>query len=560
MAIFVSTGREFSLEYFLTLNHICMKLRNGIYCVMGCLLMCLSCSKDVYVEPDPEPKPNPDDDNPKVEKVITVDDLKIKSISISPDDNPAVYGTVTFKQDDSGIYKGKIDHYKTDITSLKATFDVVAARVSVNGVDQDSGNTANDFSKQIVYRLYADDGQYKDYSVELETGTYTGLPLVAILTDGGKPISSRDVWVSGRALVDSQDSDFEGFSGNAEFKGRGNNTWSMDKKPYAIKLSEKSPLLGMNKHKRWVLLANASDRTLLRNRVAFEIGRRTGLAWTSDSRFVEVMLNGKYLGSYLLCEQIRVDKNRVNITEMEKNDTQGEALTGGYMLECDRYYDEINKFRSAYRDLPINVKEPDEDVLGEKQKQYIMDYVNHVEELLYAKEDINPDYRNYIDIDSFIDWWIVVELTHNRDTRLPGSCYMYKDRGGKLCAGPLWDFDLTTFLDSNKFLLYDYEVSDLSDPKGERSLWFKRLFQDPVFKARAKERWQSYKAGFDGIATFIDEEAAILRPSADVNWSIWKISKGSNGDGDLAWADAVARMRENYLKRLQWMDNTINAW
>lgn len=81
-----------------------MKLRNGIYCVMGCLLMCLSCSKDVYVEPDPEPKPNPDDDNPKVEKVITVDDLKIKSISISPDDNSAVYGTVTFKQDDSGIY------------------------------------------------------------------------------------------------------------------------------------------------------------------------------------------------------------------------------------------------------------------------------------------------------------------------------------------------------------------------------------------------------------------------------------------------------------------------
>lgn len=292
LALPVSIGREFSLEYFLTLNHICMKLRNGIYCVMGCLLMCLSCSKDVYVEPDPDPKPNPDDDNPKVEKVITVDDLKIKSISISPDDNPAVYGTVTFKQDDSGIYKGKIDHYKTDITSLKATFDVVAARVSVNGVDQDSGNTANDFSKQIVYRLYADDGQYKDYSVELETGTYTGLPLVAILTDGGKNISSRDVWVSGRALVDS----------------------------------------------------------------------------------------------------------------------------------------------------------------------------------------------------------------------------------------------------------------------------FKRLFQDPVFKARAKERWQSFKAGFDGIATFIDEEAAILRPSADVNWSIWKISKGSNGDGDLAWADAVARMRENYLKRLQWMDNTINAW
>lgn len=86
------------------------------------------------------------------------------------------------------------------------------------------------------------------------------------------------------------------------------------------------------------------------------------------------------------------------------------------------------------------------------------------------------------------------------------------------------------------------------------------LFVLMYAKKRGVGYWQSYKAGFDGIAGFIDEEAAKLRPSADVNWSIWKINKGSNRDEDLAWEDAVARLRENYLKRLQWMDNTINAW
>lgn len=491
-------------------------------------------------------------------KEITIKDIKITSFSISPDFNEQIYEVLNFEPDSLGVWCAKIQHYKTDRLALRASFDVVAAKVTVKDVIQVSDSTVNDFSEPVIYRLYAGDGQYRDYKIELKTTSTTGLPIVALFTDDGKAVESRDEWLSGRMVIDPQDSNHDFFDGRIEIKGRGNNSWKSDKKPYAIKLSEKSKIMGMKKHKRWVLLANSSDRTLMRNRVAFEIGRRTGLAWTPDNRYVEVILNGKYLGNYLMCEQIRVDKNRVNIVEMSTADNQDDALTGGYLLEFDRYYDEINKFRTKYCDLPVNIKEPDEDILTVQQKQYITDYINNVEELLYGKDQIDPSYAQFLDIDSFIDWWIVMELTHNRDGRLPGSCYMYKDRGGKLCAGPLWDFDLTTFIKSTNFLFKDYEITDFT--RKDRSLWYKVLFQDPVFQTRAKVRWQSYKAAFEDIVNFIDEEARNLEQSAAVNWSIWTLGKGSNQDEELDWKEAVDRLRANYIQRLQWMDGQIARW
>ncbi len=525
-----------------------------------CCIMITSCVKNVYITDEEDKK----EDIPEEEEkptTIALADLKIKRFTILPENNSGIYAQIDFEEDDSKVWTGIIYHYEADIAALKATFEVVASRVTVNDVEQISNETVNDFSKKQVYRLYATDGQYKDFEVKLEQGTRTGFPLVAISTDGNKPIVSRDKWLSGHITIDmQQDERYESYSGKIEIKGRGNNSWGLDKKPYAIKLLEKKAVMGMKKHKRWVLLANASDKTLLRNRTAFEIARRTGLAWTPDSRFVEVILNGKYLGSYLLCEQIRVDENRVNIAEMKSEDNEGESITGGYILECDRYYDEINKFRSAYRDLPINIKDPDEEVLTVKQKQYITDYVNGVEKLLYGGESIDPNYANFFDIKSFVDFWIVMELTHNNDTRLPGSCYMYKDRGGKLMAGPVWDFDLSTFIESRSFLLYNYEVTDFS--KSGRSLWFKRLFEDPAFRACAKERWQSYKEQFEGIPQFIDEEATYLEPSADVNWSMWKVNPGAgaNKDLNLSWKEAVLKLRINYVNRLQWMDGEIQKW
>lgn len=509
---------------------------------------------------DTVPETHPDDGKTPETEITKRSQLRIDSFRITPSENESVYGEIRFTPNaDSTEWRASIERYRTDLSALIPVFSVRAARICVGEAEQKSGESVQDFTSEVVYRLYTTGGEYRDYKFMLEnlSDSYTGFPLVALITEDGKPVESRDEWKNARMVLDPQDADWEAFSGAVEIKGRGHNSWSQPKKPYNIKLGKKTPLMGMNKHKRWCLLANAGDKTLLRNRVAYEIGRRTELPWTPDNRFVDVMLNGEFLGSYLLCEQIRVDENRVDIVE-GKAGMAPDAV--GYLLEIDRYYDEVNKFRSRYMDLPFNVKNPDEDIITREQMTYIADYVNTVEELLYGGETVDKRYLEYIDPSTFIDWWMVVELTGNQDPRLPGSCYMYKDAGEKLCAGPLWDFDLTTFRNWNRFLLYDYTYDPADEKENNRSLWYGKLFTDPEFKALAKERWNKFRPAFGTIEAFIDAEAAAIAVSAAENWKIWTISAGSNNDETLPWEEAVEKMKTSYRKRLAWIDTQIAEW
>ena len=240
---------------------------------------------------------------------------------------------------------------------------------------------------------------------------------------------------------------------------------------------------------------------------------------------------------------------------MDPAATSGDAITGGYLLELDRYFDEVNKFRSAFADLPVNFKEPDEEGLNSAQFNYMKDYFNAVEALLYAPDfPAAGEYAELLDTDSFIDWWIVQELTHNQDTRLPGSCNMNKDRLGKLKAGPVWDFDLTTFIDSRSFLLKDESANNHS--------WFPRLFRDPAFRQRVRERWQAIRPRLEQIPAFIDSEAAYIQKAAWQNWGLWEyeiVRSNINHDEKLSWNDAVAALQTNYANRLAWMDAQIAA-
>jgi len=519
------------------------------------LLAFVSCTHGLDKKIDDEEEPVV-----PIEPVDRVEDLKIESLELRPEENEFIYGRVTFMPNsDSTRWSASIENYKAKLSGLKVAFGVKAARVTVNGTEQKSGMTANDFTHDVVFRLHTTGGKYRDFTLSLTnpSDSYSGFPVLALMTDNEKKVDSKETWVTGRMVLDPQESDYEWCSDTMSIKGRGHNSWGQPKKPYNMKLVKKEPLMGMKKHKRWTLLANAGDRTLLRNRVAYHLGRLTDLPWTPDTRYVDVLLNGKFVGNYLLTEQIRVDKNRVNITEAKEGMTPEQV---GYLLEFDRYAEE-NYFHTKRRQLPVNIKEPDEDLLTSAQKTYISDYIDQVEGLLYDAEMVDVSYRDLIDIDTFIDWWIIVELTENRDTRLPGSCYMYKDAGGKLCAGPLWDFDLTTFKGNNRsFMHYDYEVDLNAEGHTERSLWYKRLFSDPVFKARAKERWMQYKASFGKIGEFIDQEKAAITESAIRNWEIWTLSSGSNGDESLTWEEAVERMKTNYSTRLNWLDQKIMAW
>jgi hypothetical protein len=374
----------------------------------------------------------------------------------------------------------------------------------------------------------------------------TGLPVVVIHTEHNAEIVDKENWIPADMMIDGIGK-FDNYEGKISIRGRGNSTWIYPKKPYAIKLDSKDEILGMPSHERWMLLANYMDRTLLRNHIAFEISRRTGLEWTPRGQFVEVMLNDIHLGNYYLCEQIRIDKNRVDIMEMASSDIEDESITGGYLLEMDTYYDEVNKFKSIVCDLPVMIKEPDEEVLTVEQFDYIRNFIDSTEIILYEPDfAMTRNYTSRIADTTFIDWWFVMELTFNYEAIHPKSSYFYKDRSDVLKAGPVWDFDWGTFMNSSGFCV-------------KETLWFSQLFKDPVFVNKVKERWEKFKPSFEEIDALIQNERDHLTLSAELNDAMWSLKNFTpiNEDEDLPYDNALYKMRNNYLFRLEWLDQQI---
>lgn len=337
---------------------------------------------------------------------------------------------------------------------------------------------------------------------------------------------------------------------------RGNSTSTLEKKPWDLKLNEKASMLGMPKDKRWVLLANYWDRTNLRNDVGLEIARRAkGMAWNPRSQYVQLYIDGKYAGLYLLCEKIKSGKNRVNITEMDATATQEPELTGGYILEFDYTNDEKTYKTSTYG-YDYKIKEPDAPT--KEQENYILTYLNTLEQVMKNSTQVKQQgYEKFINVNSFIDFWLVGELVMNKDFNGPASCYMYKDRGGVLCAGPVWDLDLYTFSakvhNVNSFLL-----------KGS-CLYYKDLFTDPVFVEQVKKRWSTLKASLEegySIYNYIDDRCKLISEEVKADDAAYPNRKYSNtlaGDEKVTHAESVSMMKSFLTQRIAALDKLINA-
>ena len=194
-------------------------------------------------------------------------------------------------------------------------------------------------------------------------------------------------------------------------------------------------------------------------------------------------------------------------------------------------------------------KEPDEDALNTQQFNYMKNYINTLETVLYDDDLFSSRiYENYLDINSFIDWWLVHELTNNGEPNHPKSSYMHKDKLGKLKAGPVWDFDYGTFTPS----------SSTTGLYIANSLYYDKLFQDTEFKTKVKERWTLLKTELLNISTFIEDEKTKLLKSADINIRLWPISSRVNGDETLNFKEAVERLKTSFNTRMQVLDNNIN--
>ena len=391
----------------------------------------------------------------------------------------------------------------------------------------------------------------KDYTLVARN---TGLPIVRITTPSSKDITSKETWMNYVMLrIENADGTLD-YEGQISIRGRGNSTWGYPKTPYAIKLEKKEKILGMPKHKRWVLLANWKDRTLMRNDAAFWLSSHSGLPYTVRGQFVEVELNGRIMGNYFLCEQIKVDDNRVNITEMEAQEHDPEKLTGGYLVELDTYYDEVNRFHSNIFNLPYQFKEPDEETITADAINYFKNYISELETILNDEDRLkNHEYESYLDIETAIDFILVEELSNNTDiysywpTTGPHSVYMYKDKGGKLCHGPVWDFDYHAFVPA-----FSYGWVGMT-----KTLYYPYLLKDEKFKQQLKERWEAKKDIFRKLPEYIDETAEKIRLSEGLNSELWPITNDENGDEKMSFQEAVDRMKSAFNSKFQWMDQHI---
>lgn len=479
-------------------------------------------------------------------------EVSLKRVVFLREDNPTLDSDVVMAYDAARRLFEGATNLPLESMELVARFESNAV-VSVGGVEQTSGESVVDFSEPVEYVVSGGAGS-KTYTVNLVN--FTGLPIINIHTDDRGPVTSKEDWKSAKITINGVGRFDDLAESVVNIRGRGNTTWGWPKKPYALKFESKTEVLGMPKHKRWVLLANAMDKTMLRNRMALRISEQTSLAWTPRNEYAELFLNGRHLGTYLVTEQIKVDKNRVNITEMSPSDNEGEALTGGYLFELDFHFDNEKQWRTP-RNMPFAIKSPDEDELTAEQFAWAQEYIKNLEALIHSKEFLDPEtgYMNHVDRQSFVDYWIIYEVCLNHEIGNPGSVYMHKDRGGLLTAGPIWDFDWGTF---------SYNVSTWADGKLylQGTLWYGRMFGDPEFKALAKERWADIYPRLRSLVEFFDQEADYLKWAAVKNFALWnpQDTGGVNGDELLPWSEAVARMRSIYIDRIEDINSLISSW
>ena len=250
------------------------------------------------------------------------------------------------------------------------------------------------------------------------------IPTVHITTEGGKAIDSKDHYVNAAFRFEDPSrfyTDEESLELTGRIKGRGNTTWGMPKKPYRIKLDEKAHVFSRWGNKDWILLANYSDKTLLRNIMAMEISRICGMSWTPMMLSVEVYVNGQYQGVYAFSDHKEIAGHRVNIEVATETD-----LEGGYYLELEEAMDEPVCFKTVW-DTPVMFHEPEYPT--EAQQKYVREWFNGFEHALERVQGEHDDaYRSYIDVPSFINYYIIQEITKNPDGNVRKSTYLTKEK------------------------------------------------------------------------------------------------------------------------------------
>ncbi len=414
------------------------------------------------------------------------------------------------------------------------------------------------------------------------------LPLIEINTNGNQIVDEPKV-AADILITEGGQVTYDGFSG-IEFRGASSQMFP--KKSYGLETWDESgedlntELLGFPEEEDWVLHGPYSDKSLIRNMLIMDLSRDIG-RYASRTKFVDLEINGSYQGVYVFMEKLKRDSERIDINKLKDDENTGEDLTGGYILKIDKTagnnlgegYNDLNSFESAY-DPPLAsmgqkiyflYEYPDAEDITTEQKAYISNYVSAFEDALASDEFTDPTigYSAYIDVPSFIDFFLLNEISNNVDGfRL--STFMHKDKNEKLKMGPIWDFNLAfgnaDYCSGGETNVWAYKFNErCSGDFWLIPFWWNRLMQDPMFVQQVKERWgalrgaalsnASVKAKIDGYKADLEKAGAIK-----TNFDKWRVFGqyiwpnafiGSNYDDEFQYIDTWLD------DRLSWLDSAI---
>ncbi|MBT7481277.1 MAG: CotH kinase family protein [Flavobacteriales bacterium] len=414
--------------------------------------------------------------------------------------------------------------------------------------------------------------------------TTSNLPIVVINTNGQtivddpRIVCDMGIIDNGFGVMNSISDPFNDYNGKISIEYRGSSSQSFPKKPYALETQDSIgnnnnvSLLGMPVENDWILYAPYSDKSLMRNFLTFDLGRKMG-SYSPRTVYCELVIDGDYKGIYVLMEKIKRDNDRVDIAKLDSNDVAGDSLTGGYIIKVDKYtgiggLDWLSDFPNiGGGDLHIQYHYPQATALQPQQMDYIEHFMDSFEYALAGPNftDSLIGYSKYIDVNSFIDLYIINELSKNIDGyRL--STYMYKDRddnGGKLIMGPFWDYNLAfgnaDYCDGG--ITSGWEVN--TGCGDNNPFWFERLLDDTTYQNKLKCRWEYLRERSfhqDSIFNFIDSMAFYLDDAQQRNFQKWDIL------GNYVWPNYyVGNTYQDELQffrtwiggRLMWIDSNI---
>ena len=619
-------------------------------------------------------------------KILNIDPPSIDQISFSENANGGLSEEIILSQSEH-IFSSRTTN-NGSVDRLVASFEYTGTSVSIGDTIQESGSTVNDFNDIVTYSVTNSDGDVEEYTVDLMQ--FTGLPIIYLKTDDAVAIDSKEDYVKGdMSLVGGRD--FDNLDDlEMKIRGRGNSTWGLHpKKPFQMKLSDKAEFLGMPNDKKWLFLAEYSDKTMLRNKISFEMGYISNLDWTPQGRFAEVYINDQYNGTYNITQKVEESDNRValgdtgylleldQLSRLDSDDVYFESvLTDKFLVNIKEPSLElnsveyvyiktlINDFENAmsgstsmtsyfavaettsdnvwdvnlsqsmtlvpnseyrvlfkakssidrtmiaglglYHDPWTNVGEPvslttawqtfsltqTTTDFGDNQSRVLFDmggdqggevWIDDVSVLNMDGEELitNGDfqsgesswaggaataaniisypngaeeYAEYIDIDSFVDWYLISEITKNVDSKSFSSMFLNVLPGEKIKMGPLWDFDLS-------FGNVDYADSRYAEGWWVKyHPWYERLFQDPDFVTKVKVRFAYFRDNQEFILDKIDTYAQQLQWAQQENDNKWQTL------GTYVWPnpvffdtyqEEVDHMKAWYVDRMTWLDNAI---